>query len=306
MASSSIHRQQSHPTLPPAKLQKLERLSLYYNLPEVAIICTKCGFALSPKRASEHPGKKHGIARSARHGLKPLLSSLNLPDPDTLAPRPHGSRRHPYLAVQKGLSCKHCGLHSASRKVLEDHLRAEHRDKLEFTAEKKSRQHWLRDHIQQEVLFQSWTANNTRMSWLVSNDDDVNSRSIPSSSLLQASPDPIKLLAQKLFTEEHVRLENQQSGGRNSCGRETPASSALQTNWLRRTGWETTFRKARCDVLVRLTALPHCTDNRPLPLGVVEGDAIISPARDERRLLFMIAALDRLLDQCGETVRTTD
>ncbi|KAH7464027.1 hypothetical protein FOMA001_g17942 [Fusarium oxysporum f. sp. matthiolae] len=144
------------------------------------------------------------------------------------------------------------------------------------------------------------------MSWLVSNHDDVNSRSIPSSSLLQASPDSIKLLAQKLFTEEHVRLENQQSGGRNSCGRETPASSALQTNWLRRTGWETTFRKARCDVLVRLTALPHCTDNRPLPLGVVEGDAIISPARDERRLLFMVAALDRLLDQCGETVRTTD
>jgi hypothetical protein len=58
------------------------------------------------------------------------------------------------------------------------------------------------------------------MPWLVSNDDDVNSRSIPSSILLQASPDPIKLLAQKLFTEEHVRLENQQSGGRKSCGRD--------------------------------------------------------------------------------------
>ncbi|KAI7771118.1 hypothetical protein LZL87_013445 [Fusarium oxysporum] len=305
-ASSSIYKQQSHPTLPPAKLQKLERLSLYYNLPEAAIIYTKCGFALSPRHASEYPGKKHGIARSARHGLKPLLSLLNLLDPDTLTPRPHGSRRHPYLAVQKGLSYKHCGLHSASRKVLEDHLRAEHRDKLEFTAKKKILQHWLRDHIQQEVLFQSWTANNTRISWLINNGDDVNSRSIPSSILLQASPDPIKLLAQKLFTEEHVRLENQQSGGRRSCGRETPASSALQTNWLWRTGWETTFRKARCDVLVRLTALPHCTDNRPLPLGVVEGDAIISPARDERRLLFMMAALDRLLDQCGETVRTTD
>ncbi|KAI8411190.1 hypothetical protein FOFC_07784 [Fusarium oxysporum] len=155
MASSSVHRQQSHPTLPPAKLQKLERLSLYYNLPEAAIICTKCGFALSLKRASEHPGKKHGIARSARHGLKPLLSSLNLPDPDTLVPRPNGSRRHPYLTVQQGCSCKHCGLHSASWKVLEDHLRAEHRDKLKLTAGNNSRQHWLRDHIQQGVLFQS-------------------------------------------------------------------------------------------------------------------------------------------------------
>lgn len=44
MASSSIHRQESHRTLPPAKLQKLERLSLYYNLPEAAIIYTKYGF----------------------------------------------------------------------------------------------------------------------------------------------------------------------------------------------------------------------------------------------------------------------
>ncbi|KAL3595891.1 hypothetical protein FPOAC2_10261 [Fusarium poae] len=167
---------------------------------------------------------------------------------------------------------------------------------------------WLSNtaHIQQDVLFQSWTANNTRRSWLVRSDNDVNSRSIPSSILLQASPDPIKLLAQKLFTEEYDRLENQQSGGRRSRVQETPASSALQTNWLRRTGWETTFRKAHCDVLVRLAALPHCTDNRPLSLGVVEREAIMSPARDERRLLCMMAALDRLLDQCGETVRTTD
>ncbi|RKK61043.1 hypothetical protein BFJ69_g17165 [Fusarium oxysporum] len=306
MIASSIHRQESHPTLPPAKLQKLQRLSLYYNLPEAAIICTKCGFALSPKRASEHPGKKHGIARSARHGLKPLLSSLDLPDPDTLVLRPNGSRRHPYLTVQQGCSCKHCGLHSASCKVLDGHLRAEHRDKLELTAGRNSRQHWLRDHIQQGVLFQSWTANNTRRSWLVSTDNDVKSGSIPSSILLQASPDPIKLLAQKLFTEEHARLGNQKSGDQRYCGKETPASFALQTNWLRRTGWEMVFRDAHRDILVRLTALPHCTDNRPLPLGIVEGQAITSPARDERRLVFMMAALDRLLDQCGETVRKTD
>jgi hypothetical protein len=67
-----------------------------------------------------------------------------------------------------------------------------------------------------------------------------------------------------------------------------------------------TFRNTRCDVLVRLIALPYCTDNRPLPLGVIEGEAIVSPAHDELRLLSMMAALDRLLDQCGETVRITD
>ncbi|KAF9773994.1 hypothetical protein IL306_008078, partial [Fusarium sp. DS 682] len=108
--------------------------------------------------------------------------------------------------------------------------------------------------------------------------------SIPSSILLQASPDPIKLLAQKLFTEEHARLGNQKSGGQRYCGKETPASSALQTNWLRRTGWETTFRDAHRDILVHLTELPHGTANQALPLGVVEGEAIFSLARDERKL----------------------
>ncbi|KAJ9412286.1 hypothetical protein QL093DRAFT_1973009, partial [Fusarium oxysporum] len=53
----------SYPTLPLAKLPKLERLSLYYNLLGTAIIYTNCSFALSPKDISEHPGKMHGIAK---------------------------------------------------------------------------------------------------------------------------------------------------------------------------------------------------------------------------------------------------
>ncbi|KAF4336909.1 hypothetical protein FBEOM_9224 [Fusarium beomiforme] len=138
MAPFSVPEQHNHPALPLAKLQKLKSLGLFYNLPEAAIICIKCGFALSPNRASEHPGKKHGIARSARHGLKSLLSSLDLPDPNTLAPRPDRSQPHPYLTVQGGSSCKHCGLHSTSRKVLADHLRAKHHDKLKLTGEKKA------------------------------------------------------------------------------------------------------------------------------------------------------------------------
>ncbi|EXK26016.1 hypothetical protein FOMG_17377 [Fusarium oxysporum f. sp. melonis 26406] len=43
-----------------------------------------------------------------------------------------------------------------------------------------------------------------------------------------------------------------------------------------------------------------------MPLGVLGGEVIYSLARDERRLALMVAALDRLLDQCGETVRGTD
>ncbi|EGU86423.1 hypothetical protein FOXB_03059 [Fusarium oxysporum f. sp. conglutinans Fo5176] len=83
-------------------------------------------------------------------------------------------------------------------------------------------------------------------------------------------------------------------------------NKAVHTNWLRRTGWETTFRDAHRDILVHLTGLPHGTANQALPLSVVEGEAIFSLARDERKLVFIMAALDHLLDQCGEIVRKTD
>ncbi|KAJ9419384.1 hypothetical protein QL093DRAFT_2362299 [Fusarium oxysporum] len=44
-----IQEQSTYPILSPAKVQKLETLGLYYNSPEQAIICIKCGFALSPR-----------------------------------------------------------------------------------------------------------------------------------------------------------------------------------------------------------------------------------------------------------------
>jgi hypothetical protein len=43
-----------------------------------------------------------------------------------------------------------------------------------------------------------------------------------------------------------------------------------------------------------------------MPLGIQGDEVIYSLARDERRLVSMMVALDRLLDQCGETVWRTD
>ncbi|KAJ9412270.1 hypothetical protein QL093DRAFT_2595623 [Fusarium oxysporum] len=84
-------------TLRPSQLQKLESLGLYYNSPEPAIICVECGFAINPTRAPRHPGDKHHITKSARRGLKPLIYSLNLPNPETLPLQPNGSLPHPNL-----------------------------------------------------------------------------------------------------------------------------------------------------------------------------------------------------------------
>ncbi|WJG35730.1 uncharacterized protein FOBCDRAFT_140668 [Fusarium oxysporum Fo47] len=66
------------------------------------------------------------------------------------------------------------------------------------------------------------------------------------------------------------------------------------------------FKDTRRDILVALTELPNYRTNQPMPLGIQEEEVTYSLARDERRLASMMVALDRLLDQCGETVRRTD
>ncbi|KAF5704802.1 hypothetical protein FMUND_12351 [Fusarium mundagurra] len=262
-------------TLRPSQLQKLESLGLYYNSPEPAIICVECGFAIDPTRAPRHPGDKHHITKSARRGLKPLLYSVNLPNPETLPLRPNGSPPHQTL-----------------------------RKDIKLAARQQTR-HWLRDHIQQGLSFQSWSANDIRRSWIIT-DNNPSRGSLSCSTLLQACPDAVKLLAQKLFADECARLGGVEGGRTRRYDSATPVSTALQTNWMRRTGWEMMFKDTRRDILVALTELPNRRTNQPLPLGIQGKEVIYSLARDERRLASMMVALDRLLDQCGETVRRTD
>ncbi|KAI8406177.1 hypothetical protein FOFC_13646 [Fusarium oxysporum] len=271
-------------TLRPSQLQKLESLSLYYNSPEPAIICVECGFAINPTRAPRHPGDKHHITKSARRGLKPLIYSLNLPNPETLPLRPKGSPPHPNLTVYKGSACKHCGLRSISEKVLLAHVKSKHSKDIKLAARQQTR-HWLSDHIQLGLSFQSWSANDIRRSWIIT-DNNPSRGSLSCSTLLQACPDAVKLLAQKLFADECARLGGVEAGRTRRYDSAAPVSIALQTNWMRRTGWEMMFKDTRRDILVALTELPN--------------------PRDERKLASMMVALDRLLDQCGETVRRTD
>ncbi|KAG6996471.1 hypothetical protein FocnCong_v014856 [Fusarium oxysporum f. sp. conglutinans] len=291
-------------TLRPSQLQKLESLGLYYNSPEPAIICIECGFAINPTRAPRHPGDKHHIPKSARRGLKPLIYSLNLPNPETLPLRPNGSPPHPNLTVYKGSACKHCGLRSISEKVLLAHVKSKHSKDIKLAARQQTR-HWLSDHIQQGLSFQSWSANDIRRSWIIA-DNNPSRGSLPCSTLLQACPDAVKLLGQKLFSDECARLGGVEGGRTRRYDSAAPVSIALQTNWMRRTGWETMFQDTRRDILVALTELPNCRTNQPMPLGIQGEEVIYSLARDERKLASMMVALDRLLDQCGETVRRTD
>ncbi|PCD25850.1 hypothetical protein AU210_012284 [Fusarium oxysporum f. sp. radicis-cucumerinum] len=212
-------------TLRPSQLQKLESLGLHYNSPEPAIICIECGFAVNPTRAPRHPGDKHHIPKSARRGLKPLIYSLNLPDPETLPLRTNGSPPHPNLTVYKGSACKHSGLRSISEKVLLAHVKSKHSKDMKLAARQQMR-HWLPDHIQQSLIFQSWSANDIRRSWVIT-DNNPGRGSLSCSTLQQASPDAVKHMAQKLFADECGSLGDIEGGHMGSYDSAAPACITL-------------------------------------------------------------------------------
>ncbi|KAF4333928.1 hypothetical protein FBEOM_12250 [Fusarium beomiforme] len=179
------------------------------------------------------------------------------------ASNPTRAPRHPNLTVYKGSACKHCGLRSISEKVLLAHVKSKHSKDIKLAARQQKRR-WLRDHIQQGLLFQSWSVNDIRRSWVIT-DNNPGRGSLSCSTLLQASPDAVKHLAQKLFAVERVTLGDIKGGHTRPYDSAAPACIALQTNWMRRTGWETMFKDTRRDILVALTELPNRSQTAPIP-----------------------------------------
>ncbi|OWT42334.1 hypothetical protein VFPPC_18523 [Pochonia chlamydosporia 170] len=116
-------------------------------------------------RVSRHLGEKHGHSRKARWGLNKLMNSLQLPSPRQLPPRQDGCPQHPHLALQRGVGCSYCRFRSTSYDILSRHLKKEHR--REVTA-RRSSGYWLRDHIQDDILFQSWLPGDILATWCVS------------------------------------------------------------------------------------------------------------------------------------------
>lgn len=293
----------STPRTPSSKeRERLLALGLYYNEPEPAILCTRCGFALKTDadRVSRHLGEKHDITRKARWGLNKLVQSLQLPDPTALPTRSDGSAKHPHLALMKGAACKHCKFRSTSLVVLAQHLRRSH--KRETRSSFRGR--WLRDHIDDRLVFQSWLINDIHNAWIVK--PDV--RPLPHLCEADENDDSaagraIRRHAEEICTQEKMYLVTEATS--TSAADIPPSQMIMMTNWMRRTGWEKTFENAHRGFLVALSELPRPYSG-PLVL-LTSGDTIAeSSEEDETKLCIIIAALDRLFDRCGDTVRHTD
>ncbi|KAH7113142.1 hypothetical protein B0J13DRAFT_657313 [Dactylonectria estremocensis] len=212
-----------------------------------------------------------------------------------------GLHRTRILLLKVGAACRHCEVRSTSLELLSRYLNKLYKDKIKKIGAKGHQ--WLRDHIEDNLTVQSWKANDIHHSWIVSaGSRQLGQEATGNTRFLQAAPDSIKDFAQQLFAEECEHLERQ--SGERPPDESGPAKELL-TNWMRRTGWKDTFSRARRDILMTLSEMPWIYGQR-FYLGAHDGKELYSSVGDECKLASIIAALDRLFDRCGETVRYTD
>jgi hypothetical protein len=273
-------------------VNRLIPLGLYLNSPECAIICTRCRYALQPagEAVSKHLWEKHEVPLNQRVGLNSFVRSLHLPDPNVLPSRPDGSAPHPHLLTQPGFRCIHCRYTTTSRNLLQRHLGTSHKIGIE-------KGYKSGDHGRQRVMLQCWTANGCRSYWEV----------IPalptmtSGNTAQVSPSRRQRLKSLLGAEQN------RSKTRDNVMATTTALPEFisQSNWMRRTGWTSTFANADLDLIFRLSALPKTKDfSHGQPRRILR-DVFIDPA-NEHRLSIICDAVDNFMDRCEDTLQHSD
>lgn len=270
-----------HPTRPtnhapcrsklrPEQAQRIASLGLYLNEPELAILCVECGFALKADsdRVSRHLGEKHGLSKKARWGLNRLINSLQLPDPGQLPPRQDGHQQHRHLTLQRGAACSHCRFRSTSYDVLSRHLKKEHRHEVKATGPAGR---WLRDHIRDNIVFQSWLPGDILNAWQVS--EKAPPRHTEQAAIAVRDVEAERH-AEAICTAELQRIADICSSSTAQLATVRTAkeqlSPILLSNWMRRTGWETLFAEADRRFLITLYHEP-ATSHGSYCLGSYEG-----------------------------------
>ncbi|KAI8401260.1 hypothetical protein FOFC_18129 [Fusarium oxysporum] len=273
-------------------MEQLESLGLYLSQPEPAIICIQCKFALKPDGdcTSRHLGERHGISKPARRGLGLFIRSLHLPDPETLPVRLDGSSPHPHLRIHQGAACRHCGLRSTSLEVLSRHLKKLHPQNI------------------QHSRGCGFTKSNIARSWTV-HLSGGQPQGLHKPTTIYQAPEAIQIFTKELYTREQQYLSQRQVGGnlpQPTCQPTSATDATLLTNWMRRTGWEVTFRNTQRDLIIALAQCPLKDNSGPLWLANYKDEALISSQEDEHKLARIMAAFDRLFERCNDTIKHID
>lgn len=219
------------------------------------------------------------------------MKQLNLPDPNQLDLLRDHCTPHPHLAIQTGAACRQCDYRSTSLDLVRRHMSKKHRCKSD-------RKHWLRDNIDTDVRLQSWTLNGARGYWV------IQGKASPADAIANLDCSPLRhQQVTAMHEEETQRLAERFN---NHAATDTGIDDlALTSNWIRRTGWASTFADVNRRLLQALSQSP-AWDGRRLQLGEHGARALYSSADDERRLLRIGLAVDHFFNQCEDTARHTD
>ena len=141
---------------------------------------------------------------------------------------------------------------------------------------KSDRKHWLCDNIDTNVQLQSWTLNGARGYWVISG------KASPADATLNPDCSPLRRQQVAAMHEEETRRLAERFT--NHKATDTGIDDlALTSNWIRRTGWASTFAGANRRLLQALSQSP-ARDGRRLQLGEYGARTLSSSADDERRL----------------------
>jgi hypothetical protein len=151
------------------------------------------------------------------------------------------------------------------------------------------------DALYRDAKLQTWLPRNRAKYWEVV--------TLPSDIL----PAPPAAHPRSKFLEDiHRREEMYWATADHERLKDTGLQSFVSTSpWMNHTQWAARYQGARRDILVNITKIRACSLGRELPVGRYDGDDLVSPEEDERKVAMLIAAMDRAFDRCEETLRRT-
>ncbi|KAH8749809.1 hypothetical protein BGZ57DRAFT_1019545 [Hyaloscypha finlandica] len=274
----------------PSARERLAQAHLIFDPSGPVLICQKCQYALAPSgtQVTSHLRIKHQTPLHLRGGLTKYVQSLGLPDPATISLRGDGAPAHLHLQVYKGHACRQCDYRTTSLDLITRHVGHKH-SKTSSTF----------DTLYDNVSLQAWTQGASRKYWTV--------RQHGSLMRCPVNPD-VQAHLQSVHNRERNRLELDKRAASYSMdtGIQTLAGTRL---WAERTRWAITYEGARRDILQGLAKVPS---PRSFIAGHIIGEGsyvtdpeLVSSGQDEQKIASLIAAVDRMLDRCEETVRHT-
>ncbi|WKT53744.1 Ankyrin repeat [Fusarium oxysporum f. sp. vasinfectum] len=267
---------ESSPIAPTTGIQQspyefLESLSLWVHPEARLLICfdDNCKHAISPNGShpTNHLRDKHKISLSRRKGLRKVLATLDLKNPDQAAPLADGSLEDKKLWSYDGFSCLHCKYRTINLTLIIQHY-SQDLPNYPQHPRRFSRKADIETYFEY-VYLQTWASGASRAYWIVERDGRLVWPAVPVGSIRglvssgqDRTGDEQQDLIDSVKAREYQRNRRLVDGPGLAGDTQTAAAGstttyAEQRPWLERTRWETTYKNRDRSLLRRLIQAPY-------------------------------------------------